>query len=467
VITAINIALLVVVLATVALVVVRRRRSGAGDEVVSEEESEETPSPVAGPAAADDEEASIVALRHAWTEAVATLTPVREDHEEAYSPAGTGARDARDDADDGAEDGAEDLDAAEGEQGQDTGEIQGLALEATIDPDDGLGGIITDPGWYLPGEVDMSWEDPSSEAGFLIPEDDLVISDGLLDDGLEPVTEAPAAPPPAESANDFSATPGWAAPVENGAEPAWPGWLELADEEGAAAAAVDEVSFDVTPGLSEDLFSLPPPPAGAAEGEQDVDASAFPLDGWQDPATPSLSFALEGPPADGTSTQHGPLNGSIDPAALFALDTERIECSTSRGEDDVPWEPAPKVELREDAGAPGGNRPEKAPSHGDHGHSKAESFWTRDDLIERIQAWNETYGSPPGARDWSPSMARKQGRDDIAERFERDGCWPYVNTVQRVFGSWNEGVRAAGFTPRRAGARGPGNPRAVPLLADD
>ena len=74
---------------------------------------------------------------------MATLTPVREDHEEADSPAGTGARDARDDADDGAEEGAEDLDAAEGEQGQDTGEIQGLALEATTDPDDGLGGIIT------------------------------------------------------------------------------------------------------------------------------------------------------------------------------------------------------------------------------------------------------------------------------------------------------------------------------------
>ena len=60
---------------------------------------------------------------------------------------------------------AEDLDAAEGEQGQDTGEIQGLELEATTDPDDGLGGIITEPGWYLPGEVDMSWEDPSAETG--------------------------------------------------------------------------------------------------------------------------------------------------------------------------------------------------------------------------------------------------------------------------------------------------------------
>ena len=180
----------------------------------------------------------------------------------------------------------------------------------------------------------------------------------------------------------------------------------------------DEVAFDVTHSPSEDLFSLPPPAAGAVEGEQDADALAFPPDRWQDPVTPSPSFALEGAPADGTSTRHGPLNGSIDPAALFALDTGEIERSTSRAEDDVSWEPALKVELREDAGAPDGNRPEKAPSHGDHGQGRAESFWTRDDLIERIQAWNETYGSPPGARDWSPSMARKQGRNDIAERFE-------------------------------------------------
>ena len=59
------------------------------------------------------------------------------------------------------------------------------------------------------------------------------------------------------------------------------------------------------------------------EGEQDADALAFPPDRWQDPVTPSPSFALEGPPADGTLTRHGPLNGSIDPAALFALETER------------------------------------------------------------------------------------------------------------------------------------------------
>ena len=438
-ITAINIALLGVVLAAAALVIVRRRRSGAGDEVVSEAPAEETPAPAAEPAAADDEEASIVNLRRAWSEAVATLMPVREDEEETDSPAGIGALDAGHDTDDGAEDNTEDPYAAEDERGQETGEIEGLELEATTGPDDGLGDIITEPGWYLPGEVNMSWEAPGAETGLLAPEVDLEISDGLLDDGLAPVIEAPPALA-AASADDFSATPGWAPPVENGEEPDAPGWLELADEEGAVAAVHDEVAFEITPSPSEDLFALPSPSVDAVEGEPDIDASDLSLERWQGPVAPSPSFAFEG---------------------------EEIEPSTSRGQDDVPSEPPLTVERREDAGAPAGDRPETAPSNGDNGQSKARSFWTPDDLIERIQAWNETYGSPPGARDWSPSMARKQGRDDIAERFELDGCWPHVNTVQRVFGSWNEGVRAAGFTPRRAGARGPGNPRAVPLLADD
>ena len=160
----------------------------------------------------------------------------------------------------------EDPYAAEDERGQETGEIQGLELEATTDPGDGLGDIITEPGWYLPGEVNMSWEAPSAETGLLAPEMDLEISDGLPDDGLAPVIEAPPAPLAAESADDFSATPGWASPVENGEEPDAPGWLGLADEEGAVAAVHDEVAFEITPGPSEDLFSVPSPSAGAVEG---------------------------------------------------------------------------------------------------------------------------------------------------------------------------------------------------------
>ena len=70
----------------------------------------------------------------------------------------------------------------------------------------------------------------------------------------------------------------------------------------------------------------------------------------------------------------------------IAFESEEIGPSTSRGEDDLPSEPPLTVELREDAGAPGGDRPEMAPSNGDNGQSRARSFWTPDDLIERIRA---------------------------------------------------------------------------------
>ena len=136
-ITAINIALLGVVLAAVALVVLRRRRSGATDEVVSEEMPEETLAPVA--AIEGD-----VFSKHVWAEAAATLTPVREDQEEAVAY-----------ADDEAESEPEYLDARGGEQKEYTGEIAGLGRpgepEATTGPDDGFAEIITEPGWYLPG----------------------------------------------------------------------------------------------------------------------------------------------------------------------------------------------------------------------------------------------------------------------------------------------------------------------------
>ena len=108
--TAINIALLGGLLAAVALII-QRRRCGAGDEAVSEGTSETTLAPIIGPAAAIEGD---VFPAHLWAEAAATLTPVRED---------------RGDAD------------AEG------------SLE-----------IITEPGWYLPGELDKNPEARSRSA---------------------------------------------------------------------------------------------------------------------------------------------------------------------------------------------------------------------------------------------------------------------------------------------------------------
>ena len=239
-ITAINIALLGVVLAAVALVVMRRRRSGASDEVVSEETPEETPAPVAGPAAAIEGD---VFSKHVWAEAeaAATLTPVREDQDEAVA-----------DADPDADDEPEYLDARGGERNGYTGEIAGLGPrgepEATTRPDDGFAEIITDPGWYLPGEVDMSWEGPSTETGRLAPDVDLATAAGAL--GGEPGLGS-SAPLLAEGAGGFD-------PEAGGNDMTW---QSLGAETGPLAAEADRVipseELDEEPAPADEASSAP------------------------------------------------------------------------------------------------------------------------------------------------------------------------------------------------------------------
>lgn len=74
--------------------------------------------------------------------------------------------------------------------------------------------------------------------------------------------------------------------------------------------------------------------------------------------------------------------------------------------------------------------------------------WGRDRIVQCIRVWADEHGGiPPCAEDWNPSFARRRGRLDKAEKFERDGCWPYVNSVQQWFGSWGNAIRAAGFEP--------------------
>jgi hypothetical protein len=58
-------------------------------------------------------------------------------------------------------------------------------------------------------------------------------------------------------------------------------------------------------------------------------------------------------------------------------------------------------------------------------------------LTDRIRAWAELQGTPPKANDWSPKLRG----------------WPSSAIIQRVFGSWNAGITAAGFTPRAIGGR--------------
>ena len=352
-ITPINIALLGVVLAAVALVILRRRRSGATDEAVSHEMPDEAMTTLDEPAAPVHDD---VFSKHVWAEAAATLTPVREDEAVAVADADLDAEDddeaepedeapdAVHEADDEPEDDADDLDAPDGHD-EDTGEIQVLELEDMVDPDDGLREIITEPGWYLPGETDMTRGSPGAPSGSLIPQDDLVMSGGLLADEPDPVAEGPSAP--AEDDNDFSATAGWASAAENGAEPAESSWLGLADEEGAAAAAVDhEISFEAAPSPSDDLFVLPPLEEGVPEDGFELGAPSAALERWEDPVTQIAPLALGGAPAGVTVAQHGPLTVSIDPTALVAMETEEITRSISHGDGAVSWELSLKVELR-------------------------------------------------------------------------------------------------------------------------
>ena len=55
--------------------------------------------------------------------------------------------------------------------------------------------------------------------------------------------------------------------------------------------------------------------------------------------------------------------------------------------------------------------------------------------------WSELEGHPPTSSEWQSG-----GRG--SRRWSRQyPNWPSVREVQRLFGSWNQALRAAGFTP--------------------
>lgn len=70
-------------------------------------------------------------------------------------------------------------------------------------------------------------------------------------------------------------------------------------------------------------------------------------------------------------------------------------------------------------------------------------------VIEAMHEWNRRFGRPPMAADWNQGMATSGNYP--ASRARRaaatDYDWPPVTAVQRLFGSWNAGVEAAGFEP--------------------
>jgi len=85
--------------------------------------------------------------------------------------------------------------------------------------------------------------------------------------------------------------------------------------------------------------------------------------------------------------------------------------------------------------------------------------WTRENVAERIALWAEIHGKPPSAAQWNPARARTMSSAasekarkwlDGITAFE-EGDWPSQDTVERLFGSWNDGMVAAGFAPRPKG----------------
>jgi hypothetical protein len=64
---------------------------------------------------------------------------------------------------------------------------------------------------------------------------------------------------------------------------------------------------------------------------------------------------------------------------------------------------------------------------------RAIPYWTRKRIIEAIQRWEREYGAPPKATNWQP----------------RATPWhPTIGMVRLVFGNWNAALTAAGFDVR-------------------
>jgi hypothetical protein len=64
-------------------------------------------------------------------------------------------------------------------------------------------------------------------------------------------------------------------------------------------------------------------------------------------------------------------------------------------------------------------------------------FWAHDVILYAIRLWARRHGRPPTANEWD-----RAGEDH-----------PSRQTVQRVFGTWNSALAAAGFETRRPGQR--------------
>jgi hypothetical protein len=76
-------------------------------------------------------------------------------------------------------------------------------------------------------------------------------------------------------------------------------------------------------------------------------------------------------------------------------------------------------------------------------------------IVDSINEWADLFGVPPTAADWNLHMARNAGQEWKVARHESTGRpWPDVSTVQKLYGSWNAAIEAAGWEPRPPGLYG-------------
>ncbi|HXK40223.1 MAG TPA: hypothetical protein VJ837_05310, partial [Candidatus Paceibacterota bacterium] len=82
--------------------------------------------------------------------------------------------------------------------------------------------------------------------------------------------------------------------------------------------------------------------------------------------------------------------------------------------------------------------------------SETQTIWTREACIAGIQGWAALHGEPPKATDWLKQVEGSPGQYIKGPRAEWVGKrrWPTVQAIQREFGSWSNGLEAAGFTRR-------------------
>jgi transcriptional regulator with XRE-family HTH domain len=78
--------------------------------------------------------------------------------------------------------------------------------------------------------------------------------------------------------------------------------------------------------------------------------------------------------------------------------------------------------------------------------------WSDEACIAALREFHATYGHSPRAADLSPSQARRNGQEELVERFAT-GRFPSLETLTKRFGGLNQALAAAGLPVRKRGER--------------